>query len=246
MNTQPGPSTQPDSDLPDLTAGKGGVWTNTHAFEEALVNPNVDLDALGMDSFRAIYSTTVRLDNTLKNIVRLCKLKTRTIVIHAENPVRVRFEINGTWISDGVAQTEKQATVAAMNNSLIYLIRCKGFQIIAAEDVPLDAIKKVSQQKLLFDTDSEDPASEYEAVRLKAANILHDFLMNPFLMKLELGVENLSRALREDIHHSAGVCKLTHKSFGTEIWFWKINSTKHNLFDRPAASLAAKVRYFPI
>ena len=240
--SHPYPGHQLPVQFPGLTSKKSGVWTSTDAFQPQLVNQNVNLHSLGIANFRGIYSTEVSLGNVMKNIVRICKLHTKTITISARNPAKVRFEINGTWISDGVADTEKQARVASINNSLIYLIHHKGFQITAAEQVPPNAVMKVSQQELLVDFNNYASVEEnFEAVRLKAAQFVHEFLMNPSMMKLELCIANLSQHVFQDIVTTLCICKVTHKKVDDNICCWKVNSTYHNLFDRPLASLAARV-----
>ena len=226
-----------------LTTRRGGVWATTK-FNEELVNHNVDLVSIGVSNFRGIYSTSLTLMKIMDNIRNICKLKNEMVILsHTKNNVKSRFIMNGTWVSDGVGATTRQANAAAINNAMIFLIQRKGFQVIAAEHILPQAIMKVSEMMLLSDPRSQMKLNNqnFEAVRQNAGRYLHEFLMNPRLLKIEFNVGALSRALKEDIHNSANVCRLNHKGEGPLICCWKINSTYHNLFDRPHASLAARV-----
>ena len=234
------------SELPNLTTKKQGVWATSHDYDRTLVNPDVNLHSLGMANFRGIYSTSLSLGNVMKNISKICKLKTNTeTVCHAT--ARMRFLINGTWISDGVAASAKKARVAAINNSLLYLIREKGFQVIAAEFVPPDAIMTITQEMLVRGPHGNVCATpgeaDFEEVRRNVALFLREFLINPHMMKLQLDVTNLSPMLRQDIHNTANVTKVNHRNEGNFISCWKVNSTYHNLFERPMASLVKRVRF---
>ena len=187
-------------------------------YKSALVNPDLTLEALKLDTFRGVYPQRKPFHLMLLGVTRDAGVKLlyeqrqstpldsgTSRAYSSSNLNEFGVYINGVHVSDGTGKGPKNAKQDSSRNAYLYLI-AKGLQYYLLDNVSSDASMVVEKDGLMKNGTSP------EQIDNTILTLLQRFDSNPDLLKLEIDISNIGADPRQAIHKLGDMCGLRHKN----------------------------------